>query len=161
MEVYASVTDARGEPATGLSVSDFHLLEDGDPQTIAAFAAGEFPLSIAIGIDRSFSMRTSLAGSKSAAHAFVTALRPEDRVMVVAIGSETDIASPLSADHQSAAAAIDRLDAWGTTPLYDAALAGFGESGGLFSQQSSPGFIELWSLQSRMAYQVRNRDSRE
>ena len=44
--------------------------------------------------------------------------------------------------------------------LYDAALAGFGESGGLFSQQSSPGFIELWSLQSRMAYQVRNRDSR-
>jgi argininosuccinate synthase len=45
--------------------------------------------------------------------------------------------------------------------LYDAALAGFGESGGLFSQQSSPGFIELWSLQSRMAYQVRNRDSRE
>jgi argininosuccinate synthase len=45
--------------------------------------------------------------------------------------------------------------------LYDPALAGFGESGGLFSQQSSPGFIELWSLQSRMAYQVRNRDSGE
>jgi argininosuccinate synthase len=43
--------------------------------------------------------------------------------------------------------------------LYDAALAGFGESGGLFSQQSSPGFIELWSLQTRMAHQVRNRDS--
>ena len=38
--------------------------------------------------------------------------------------------------------------------LYDAALAGFGESGGLFSQQASPGFIELWSLQSRMAYNV-------
>jgi argininosuccinate synthase len=41
--------------------------------------------------------------------------------------------------------------------LYDAELAGFGESGGLFSQQSSPGFIELWSLQSRMAYAIRNR----
>jgi argininosuccinate synthase len=41
--------------------------------------------------------------------------------------------------------------------LYDAALAGFGESGGLFSQQASPGFIELWSLQSRMAYNVRKR----
>jgi argininosuccinate synthase len=45
--------------------------------------------------------------------------------------------------------------------LYDAALAGFGESGGLFSQQASPGFIELWSLQSRMAHRVRNRDSGE
>ena len=32
---------------------------------------------------------------------------------------------------------------------------GFGESGGLFSQQASPGFIELWSLQSRMAYAIR------
>jgi len=45
--------------------------------------------------------------------------------------------------------------------LYDPALAGFGESGGLFSQQASPGFIELWSLQSRMAYNVRNRERRE
>jgi argininosuccinate synthase len=41
--------------------------------------------------------------------------------------------------------------------LYDKELAGFSESGGLFSQQASPGFIELWSLQSRMAYAVRNR----
>ncbi|HVE68739.1 MAG TPA: argininosuccinate synthase [Solirubrobacteraceae bacterium] len=42
--------------------------------------------------------------------------------------------------------------------VYDAALAGFGESGGLFSQQASPGFIELWSLQSRMAWRLRHRD---
>jgi argininosuccinate synthase len=45
--------------------------------------------------------------------------------------------------------------------LYDQALAGFGESGGLFSQQASPGFIELWSLQSRMAYGIRNRKREE
>ena len=45
--------------------------------------------------------------------------------------------------------------------LYDADLAGFGESGGLFSQQASPGFIELWSLQSRMAYGIRNRGKGE
>jgi argininosuccinate synthase len=43
--------------------------------------------------------------------------------------------------------------------LYDPELAGFGQSGGLFSQQASPGFIELWSLQSRMAYNVRKRRS--
>jgi argininosuccinate synthase len=39
--------------------------------------------------------------------------------------------------------------------LYDPQLAGFGESGGLFSQQASPGFIELWSLQTRMAHRIR------
>nr|MBA2521700.1 argininosuccinate synthase [Solirubrobacterales bacterium] len=42
--------------------------------------------------------------------------------------------------------------------LYDQDLAGFGASGGKFSQAASPGFIELFSLQSRMAHQVRNRD---
>ena len=41
--------------------------------------------------------------------------------------------------------------------LYDPDLAGFGESGGQFSQQASPGFIELWSLGSRTAYNVRRR----
>jgi argininosuccinate synthase len=39
--------------------------------------------------------------------------------------------------------------------VYDAALASFSESGGLFSQQASPGFIELWSLQSRLAHRLR------
>jgi argininosuccinate synthase len=39
--------------------------------------------------------------------------------------------------------------------VYDAQLASFAHSGGLFSQQASPGFIELWSLQSRMAHRLR------
>jgi argininosuccinate synthase len=42
--------------------------------------------------------------------------------------------------------------------IYDPALATFAESGGLFSQQASPGFIELWSLQSRMAWRVRHEE---
>jgi argininosuccinate synthase len=42
--------------------------------------------------------------------------------------------------------------------VYDQSLASFAESGGLFSQTASPGFIELWSLQSRMAWRLRHRD---
>jgi argininosuccinate synthase len=42
--------------------------------------------------------------------------------------------------------------------VYDAQLATFSESGGLFSQNAAPGFIELWSLQSRMAWRVRHPD---
>jgi argininosuccinate synthase len=41
--------------------------------------------------------------------------------------------------------------------VYDASLASFAESGGLFSQTASPGFIELWSLQSRMAWRLHNK----
>ncbi|MGA8365280.1 MAG: argininosuccinate synthase [Solirubrobacteraceae bacterium] len=40
--------------------------------------------------------------------------------------------------------------------VYDASLASFSQSGGLFSQAASPGFIELFSLQSRMAWRLRN-----
>jgi len=43
--------------------------------------------------------------------------------------------------------------------VYDAQLATFAESGGLFSQAAAPGFIELWSLQSRMAWRVRESGS--
>jgi len=44
-----------------------------------------------------------------------------------------------------------------TNALYEASLASFADSGGVFSQAASPGFIELWTLQSRMAWRLRNR----
>jgi Ca-activated chloride channel family protein len=125
IEVYATVTDRQGGPAAGLMAADFQVTEDGAPQRITAFAAGEFPLAVAIGLDRSFSMNATgnrLAVAKSAARTFIGALRPEDQVMVVAVGSETEVAAPLSADRAAALGAIERLDPWGTTPLYDATL---------------------------------------
>ncbi len=45
--------------------------------------------------------------------------------------------------------------------LYDRSLASFGDSGGDFSQAASPGFIELFTLQSRMAHRIRARASEE
>jgi argininosuccinate synthase len=42
--------------------------------------------------------------------------------------------------------------------VYDAQLASFAQSGGLFSQSSSPGFIELFSLQSRLAWRLRGEE---
>ncbi len=44
--------------------------------------------------------------------------------------------------------------------VYDASLASFSDSGGLFSQAASPGFIELWSLQSRMAWRLHEEQRR-
>src|SRR5215208_4692866 len=43
VEVYASVADSRGEPIAGLNQADFELREDGNPQVISNFTAGEFP----------------------------------------------------------------------------------------------------------------------
>ncbi len=40
--------------------------------------------------------------------------------------------------------------------LYDQQLAGFDQSGGEFSQAASPGFIELFTLQTRLAHRSRH-----
>ncbi len=45
--------------------------------------------------------------------------------------------------------------------LYDRSLASSGQAGAEFSQASSPGFIELFTLQTRMARRVRSRVAEE
>src|SRR2546423_580328 len=53
VEVYAAVVDREGNPVTGLTREDFTVLEDGQPQTVSTFTEGDFPLSVAIAVDRS------------------------------------------------------------------------------------------------------------
>ena len=123
VEVYATVTDAKGEPVTGLRESDFEVFEDGVLQEVSAFAAGEFPLTVALGVDRSVSMaREPLRLAKQASQAFLRELKPGDRSMVIAISNEVEVIAPLSADREAQARAISALDAWSTTALHDAII---------------------------------------
>jgi len=119
VEVYVTVTDDKGEPIQGLQASDFQLQEDGTTQTIGVFTAGDFPLNAALALDRSFSMAGErLEATKKAAHTFIDELRPSDRVRIVRIGSEFETEEARTAQH----AAIDRIDAWGTTALHDSII---------------------------------------
>jgi Ca-activated chloride channel family protein len=78
-------------------------------------------LTVALGVDRSFSMAGEpLRLAKTASQAFLRELRPGDRSMVVAINDEADVIAPLSADRQAQSQAIAELDAWSTTALHDA-----------------------------------------
>jgi Ca-activated chloride channel homolog len=123
VEVYATVTDAQGGAVTGLRQSDFEVLEEGVAQEVTTFAAGEFPLTVALGVDRSFSMAKSLQLAKQASQAFLRELKPADRSMVVAISSEAEVIAPLSTERAAQSRAIAGLDAWGTTALHDAIVA--------------------------------------
>ena len=123
IEVYATVTDAKGELVTGLRQSDFQVFENDRPQEISAFAAGEFPLTVALGVDRSFSMAGEpLRLAKLASQTFLKQLKPGDRSMIVAIGNNAEVIAPLSADREAQAQAIATLDAWSTTSLNDAVI---------------------------------------
>lgn len=123
VEVYVSVTDNRGEPVTGLTQRDFELREDGMAQVISTFTAGRIPLSVAVAVDRSFSMTgPRLAAAKSAARAFLEELRPSDESMLLAVGSTVDILAPLSVERARQVEVLSRLDAFGTTGLHDAII---------------------------------------
>ena len=123
IEVYATVTDANGELVTGLRQSDFQVFENDRPQEISAFAAGEFPLTVALGVDRSFSMAGEpLRLAKLASTTFLKQLKPGDRSMIVAIGNNAEVIAPLSTDREAQAQAVAALDAWSTTSLYDAVI---------------------------------------
>jgi len=124
VEVYATVTDAKGEPVTGLRREDFDVYEDGRLQEVDTFAAGEFPLTVALGIDRSWSMAGEpLKLAKQASQSFLRALKPGDRSMIVAISADAEIVAPLTAGRLEQSRAIDALDPWSTTALHDAIIA--------------------------------------
>jgi Ca-activated chloride channel family protein len=124
VEVYASVLDGKGQPVRGLTVDDFEILEDGEPQKVTTFTAGNFPLTVALALDRSFSMAGKpLSIVKGASRAFLRALRPTDEAVVIGIGSQVTVLAHAQTPRAEQIAAVDALTAWGTTALHDAIIA--------------------------------------
>jgi len=133
VEVYATVS-ARAGAATSLQAGDFVVSDEGRAVDLVAFSAGDFPLSVAVAIDRSWSMAGErLAMARAAAHTFLGELRPEDEAMLISVGSEVEVLAPLSRDRPAQHEAVTRLEPWGTTRLRDAmqqALGALGEARG-------------------------------
>jgi VWFA-related protein len=121
VEVYATVTDGSGRPVKGLTRDDFAVLEDDMPQEITTFLGGDFPAAVALAIDRSFSMKGApLTMARTAARVFVASLKRDDRVMLISISGEVEVLAPLSTDRQPLLTALDALDPWSSTSLFDA-----------------------------------------
>ena len=126
--VPAVVTDRDGRPLTGLRAENFVVLEDGKPQQVTNFATAEAPFEIALLLDTSGSTRDELGLIREAANAFISALRPGDRVGIVAFNNEprngspiakVEVLSGLESDHQALRAAIEKVGTSNGTPFYD------------------------------------------
>ena len=129
VSVAAVVTDSTGRPLSGLRPENFRLVEDGQPQTIANFGTAETPFEIALLLDTSGSTRDDVALIRAAANSFIEALRPGDRVGVVAFNqartvsqpvASVEVLSPLTDDREQLRAAIENLGSSQGTPYYDA-----------------------------------------
>jgi Ca-activated chloride channel homolog len=129
VSVPAVVTDGAGHPLSGLRPENFRLIEDGQPQTIANFGTTETPFEIALLLDTSGSTRDDVALIRAAANSFISALRPGDRVGVVAFNTAQTVAAPIAAvevltpltgDREALKTAIENLGVSQGTPYYDA-----------------------------------------
>ena len=108
---------------TGLRREDFEVYENNQLQEVSAFAAGEFLLTVALGVDRSWSMAGEPLLAKQASQTFLRALKPADRAMVVAISSEADVIAPLTMDRPRTVPRDCGARSRSTTALHDGIIA--------------------------------------
>jgi Ca-activated chloride channel family protein len=121
VEVYVTVVDGKGQPVDGLRREQFTVFDDGVARPIEAFTAGEFPLTVAVAVDRSWSMAGQrLDAARAGALTLVKALRSDDQLMALAIGSRVETVGALGTSRESIASALVRVDPWGTSPIGDA-----------------------------------------
>jgi VWFA-related protein len=109
----------------GLPSSAFRVFEDDVRQPIAYFGAQNVPLELVTGVDVSESMIDALEQVKEVVKRFLSALRPTDRVHVVAFNENFfQIARP-SVTLEERLRAVDELASWGATALHDTIIRSF------------------------------------
>ncbi|MBN2337226.1 MAG: VWA domain-containing protein [Acidobacteria bacterium] len=114
------VTSGDGRYTTGLAKEDFQVYEEGAPQEIAAFAAVEDPISVALVIDTSGSTESQLSRIQAEAMRFVRLLREDDGAAVVSFADEVTLVEPFSLTHRKNPDAIRKIRPGGLSAVYEA-----------------------------------------
>ncbi|MCO6511729.1 MAG: VWA domain-containing protein [Aridibacter famidurans] len=131
VEVPLAVTDKTGKPLSGLTAANFEVFEDGVRQEIASFSSESAPFEVALLLDTSGSTRSDLRLIVRAAEYFIRALRPGDRVAIVAFNQKvsgrrveaySEIVSDLSEDKDGLAKSLSQIGTSSGTPFYDGLL---------------------------------------
>jgi VWFA-related protein len=123
VNVLMTVTDKKNRTVIDMTKDDFHVTEDGKPQTITYFSReSDLPLRIAILIDTSNSVRDRLRFEQEAAIDFLTTTirKGKDLALVVGFDVEPQLVQDYTDDTEKLAKAIRSLQAGGVTSLYDA-----------------------------------------
>ena len=122
VQVTAVVHDRDGRWVSRVPRESFRLSEDGVPQTVSAFLSEDIPLEIVVAVDISGSMTEAMPQVKLAVANFLSALRREDHVTLLAFNDNVFTIARPTADHAARLKAIERLSPWGGTAFYEAVV---------------------------------------
>ncbi len=120
-----TVVDQKGQFVNSLQQSNFRVYEDGVEQQLAVFRREDIPVTMGLVIDNSGSMSDKRARVNEAALTLVQSSNRDDEVFVVNFNEDyyLDQPSDFTNDLSILREALQRIDARGSTALYDAVLA--------------------------------------
>lgn len=95
--VYAAVTGADGALLTGLTQSDFQVLDNGTPREITVFSAETQPVTAALMLDMNGST-LDVPWLQHAGEALIAGLQPRDRLRIGSFGDEIMLSPMLTGD---------------------------------------------------------------
>ncbi len=126
VNVFFTAKDRKGSPIRNLKADDFQVFENRKPQQIQYFSelgeASDVPLTIALLIDTSGSVKEKLEYEKTtAAEFFKEILRPnQDLALIIQFDSEVVLVQDFTQSQAALINALDNLRAGNSTSLYDA-----------------------------------------
>ena len=115
--------DRHGRPMTGLSAGDFEILADGESRQILDFRNSEAAVSVALLIDASGSMRIApkVQLSTDVARLLLASLSEGvDEAGLFVFDTAVRNTQPFTSEFESVRSAIDAIQFYGSTSLYDA-----------------------------------------
>lgn len=122
--VPVTVTDSFSRPVLDLPRQEFTLYEDSVEQPIRYFSREDAPISIALVLDYSDSMKNKIEYEREAVREFFTYANPEDEYFIVTVSSKPRL---IASSAQSIGTIEERLASTkpqGGTALYDAVYLG-------------------------------------
>ena len=126
VNIVFTAIDKDDRPVPGLKAEDFQVFDNRKPQNIEYFSdlgkGSEIPLTIALLIDTSGSVKDKLEYEKTtAAEFFKEILRPEkDLALIIQFDSEVNLVQDFTQDYGALLNGLESLSAGNSTSLYDA-----------------------------------------
>ena len=119
------VKDKHGRPVKGLAEQDFQILDHGRAVPLSDFRAGEEPVSVALLIDTSGSMRLGerLATAKQAAAMLLNETREGDEAALFTFDRNLHEVVPYTQDLTKVLDGLGDIGPFGSTSLHDAVAA--------------------------------------